>query len=423
MLRSERWLQLAGIAGSAIGVIAVGLLIAQRGIGRNYASYDLSAYIEAARRLRDGAPLYPQLLGDAYRLGDLNLYLYPPPVALFFMPGLLVPLSVASAIWGTALTAFALILAATIARRVVRSRQPLAFAMVIGAFPLQWELANGNVTLVTLGLALAAWYWTERGAPARWRSGGALALAMGLKLLAVPVTLTLAVAGRARLLAATAGLLAALVALTLPFMGAAWADWVRLTFELAAGPQTKSYTVVPEIARSGVGRALLIAATAAALIALGALVRSRRLDGPLGFSAALAAAPYVSAFVFYPYAVLVLPVVAWLGLGRVPAWARVAAFGAWLLVEAQALDPDTILPTALVGTALAVGATIATGALSPSGARPEDQTQDRDLAKHDGAGKRDVEGHGFGAEETAGRATKAEHQERARGVTEQHEGQ
>ena len=340
---------------------AIALLIAQRGIGHDSASYDLFAYVEAARRLRDGAPLYPQLVESTYRLGEVSLYLYPPPVALLFAPALLVSLTVASTIWGIALTILALSVAAWIAADVPPARRPLAFAMFIGAFPLQWELANGNLTLVTLVLALLSWRsWTG------WRAAASLAFAMGLKLLAVPVALPLAIAGRRRLLATTAAILAAIVVLTWPFLGAAWLDWIRLTVELAAGPPTRSYNVVPELLRHGAGRVLLVGATLAALVVTGLLVRARRLTPLLGFSAALSAAPYLSAFVFYPYSILVLPVVVWLGLGAVRPVVRLAAFGAWILVDLQALDPDTVAPLALLGTAVAVSATIALGVWTPS---------------------------------------------------------
>ncbi|HEV2009863.1 MAG TPA: hypothetical protein VGS17_02405, partial [Candidatus Limnocylindria bacterium] len=79
-----------------------------------------------------------------------------------------------------------------------------------------------------------------------------------------------------------------------------------------------------------------------------------------------------SAFVFYPYAILVLPVVVWMGLGSAPVLARLAAFAAWMLIDLQALDPDTVAPTALIGTAIAVGATIAIGLRSAPPATPVD---------------------------------------------------
>jgi hypothetical protein len=240
--------------------------------------------------------------------------------------------------------------------------------MFIGAFPLQWELANGNLTLVTLALALLAWRMRIR-----WQGAAALALAMGLKLLAVPVAVTLAVAGRRRLLALTGAILAAFVLVSWPFLGGAWLDWIRLTYELAAGPQTRAYDVVPELLRTGMGRALLVGATLIALGILGGLVRTRRVDPVLGFSAALSAAPYVSALVFYPYVLLVLPVVAWIALGDVPVVARLAAFAAWILIDVQASDPNTVVPSALVGTAVALGATIAMGLRGPA-RRPAPQT-------------------------------------------------
>ena len=354
MTRGDRVLVIAGLAACAFALAALAILVAQRGIGRNFASYDLSAYIDAARRLRDGLPLYPQLAGGGYELGEVNLYLYPPPVAALFLPALLLPFAVASALWGALLTAIAGGVAIALARTVPPARRPLAAALVIGALPLQWELANGNITLVTLALALAAWAWLPRR-----RTAVPLALAMGLKLLAAPVALAVAVAGAWRVLRWTAVVLAAVLVATWPFLAAAWLDWVRLGAQLAAGPQTRSYNVVPELLRAGPGRALLLAGAPAAIAALGWLVRRRRLTPAAGFGAALAAAPYCSAFVFYPYATLALPVLVRLALGVPSRAATVAGWTAWLLIEVQALDPDTRVPSALLGTLIAVGATIA----------------------------------------------------------------
>jgi hypothetical protein len=159
----------------------------------------------------------------------------------------------------------------------------------------------------------------------------------------------------------TGALLAAVVLVTWPFLGGAWSDWIRLTFQLAAGPQTLTYNIVPSPLRAGMGRALLLGGALVALVVIGATVRARRLSPALGFSAALAAAPYVSAFVLYPYAVLALPVIVWISLGRVAVSARLAGLAAWLLIDLQALDPDTVVPTALIGTVLAVGTTITIG--------------------------------------------------------------
>ncbi len=134
----------------------------------------------------------------------------------------------------------------------------------------------------------------------------------------------------------SAALLAAVVLVSWPLLGTAWLDWIRLTHQLASGPETRPYNVVPDLLRTGAGRALLVGATLVALVVVGSLVQGRRLAPALGFSAALAAAPYVSAFVFYPYAVLVLPVLVWIGLGNARIAARLAAIASWILIDLQA---------------------------------------------------------------------------------------
>src|SRR5215218_7327531 len=61
-------------------------------VGRSFAgslgfAYDFDAYYSAARRLLSGQPLYPPGLAEAYNSGlYANLYLYPPPLAVFLTP-------------------------------------------------------------------------------------------------------------------------------------------------------------------------------------------------------------------------------------------------------------------------------------------------------------------------------------------------
>ena len=65
---------------------------------------------------------------------------------------------------------------------------------------------------------------------------------------------------------------------------------------------------------------------------------------------------------------LALPIVVWIGLGEAPLLPRLAALAGWVLIDLQALDPDAQLPSALIGTALAVGAVIATAAVTRAAA-------------------------------------------------------
>ncbi|HVR88236.1 MAG TPA: glycosyltransferase 87 family protein [Candidatus Limnocylindria bacterium] len=360
----DRLLRLAGVLLIAFAASAIGMLAAQRGLGRDYASYDLSAYVAAADRFRHGEPLYPQLDAASFRLGDQGLFRYPPPVALLFLPALGAPFPVVSALWGIALTMLAVAVALALARAVAPARRPLAVGLTLGAFPLQWELANGNLTLVTLALALVAW----RLRAAVWWAAIPLAVASGLKLLVAPALLAVALSGRRRIGLATCGLSLAAVVVSWPVLGAAWRDWTVLTLQLSQGPQTAGYNVVPEALRGGAGRVALAAIALAVLVACGALARARRVDERLALAAALAAGPFVSAFVFYPYVLFLLPLAVLLVLGDTPPWARVAGIAAWVLADLQALDPLTAYPSALLATALGVGAVFAVARMP--GGRP-----------------------------------------------------
>jgi Glycosyltransferase family 87 len=201
-----------------IGVAAVALLILvdQRGLGRDYGSYDFSAYVAAAGRLAHSEPLYAQLAASGYRLGDQNLFLYPPPVALLFLPALLLPFPLASALWGVALTILAIGVAVVLAQMVVPVRRPLAVGLTLAASPLQFELANGNLTLITLALCILAWQFRA----GTWRPAVPLALAAGLKLLAVPLLLPVALVARRPIVLATIGVALGVVVATWPVLGA-----------------------------------------------------------------------------------------------------------------------------------------------------------------------------------------------------------
>ena len=352
--------RLAGSVLIGVAAVAVLILIDQRGLGRDYGSYDFSAYVGAADRLRRSAPLYPQLAADGYRLGDQNLFLYPPPVALLFLPALFLPFPLASALWGVALTILAVVVAVALSRMVAPARRPLAVGLTLAAPPLLWELANGNLTLITLALCIVAW----RARAGVWRPAAALALAAGLKLLAVPLLLPVAIVASRKVILAILAIAVAVIVVTWPLLGAAWTDWASLTVQLAAGPQTAGYNVVPEALRAGAGRAVLATLTLTVLVACGVLARGRRLHPRLAFGAALAAGPYLSAFVFYPYVVFLLPVLIGLILTDTPPWARAAGVLAWILAAAQALDPSTAYPSALAATILAVSAVIWIGARS-----------------------------------------------------------
>ena len=355
---SQRALRIAGYAGCALAAVAIFLLIQQRGLGRNYGSYDFYAYLTAASHLVGGESLYPQLALPSFELGDQGLYLYPPPIAILFVPLLALPFATASAIWATALTVLAVVLAIALAREFAPARRPLAVALFLGAFPLQWELANGNLTLVTLALVIVAYRIRAR----MWPAAATFGLAVGLKLLALPLVVLFLAARALRVVIAAAVLVAFVVLITLPFLLRDWLDWLVVLSRLVGGPPTSS-NLLPTVFLQWPGRGLVLGFAIASLgVAAAALYRPARLYKEFPLAISLAAAPFVSAFVFYPYLLFALPLVVLLIFGDVPAWVRAAGAVSWMLLELEAIAPLRGIGVAAVAIALAVGLALAAGA-------------------------------------------------------------
>ncbi|MDP9246356.1 MAG: hypothetical protein M3O64_06845, partial [Chloroflexota bacterium] len=87
------------------------------------------------------------------------------------------------------------------------------------------------------------------------------------------------------------------------------------------------------------------------------LARGGRLPMAMAAAIALAVAPFVSAFVFFPYLLVALPLVVVLILGDGPLWLRIAGVAAWLLFQVQAVVWEEF-PSGALGVAIAVAATL-----------------------------------------------------------------
>lgn len=296
----------------ALALLVFALLVLDRGLGSQFAIYDFGAYYFAAARLSHGAPLYPQL-ARPFALGELGLFLYPPPVAVAFIPFTGLPVETASILWAALLVAVAAVVLVALVRSLPAERRPFAAALLLLFAPLQLELGNGNLTLVTLALALAAWRWRSRALV----SGGLLAAALLLKLMPALLLVFYARAGRWRAAAFAALLLALLPLATWPWLGAAWLDYARLALALASGPPTASDThdMLPSALTAGAARAFLPGLALALAFFAAEVVRRDASRAGLAFALSLAAAPLLAPFVFYTYLVLALPLAARLCFG------------------------------------------------------------------------------------------------------------
>lgn len=311
MIRSVGW------AFAALAVLAAIAIGATRPLG-----YDLVAYTGAAQRLLAGAALYQPTEIDRIVLAP-GEFLYPPPVAVLFVPLALLPFDVARALWTAALVALAALLGWWIVRPLDSSVRPWAAAGYALFLPLVAEVTLGNLNLVTLCLALAAWHWRSHA-----RSAGALlAAAFGLKLLPLTVALFVAGARRWRVLAWAAAVLGTVLIASLVWQTDAWVAFARLLVGIASAPPTQAITLIPDAAALRWALPLLAAAVA---VVTGAAARdARRADA--AFAVALASAPLAAPGIWYPYLVFALPL---LGvLLRDASWPRAAALAGWAALE------------------------------------------------------------------------------------------
>ena len=155
------------------------------------AGYDFHAYWLAGRNLLSGAPLYP----DATTiLGLPDEFRYLPIVAIVFVPFAILPYAVALGIW----IGIQLLVAAAVGVALIRtlppSWRPWAAAGYVFFLGLVLEVTLGNVNLISLALALAAWRLRDRAIPA----GIFLAAAVGLKFLPFTLLLFYVASGRWR---------------------------------------------------------------------------------------------------------------------------------------------------------------------------------------------------------------------------------
>ncbi|MGH2471409.1 MAG: glycosyltransferase family 87 protein [Candidatus Limnocylindria bacterium] len=175
------------------------------------AGYDFRAYWLAGRHLLTGAPLYP----DATTiLGLPDEFRYLPIVAILFVPFALLPYEVALAVWLGLQVTIAAAIGVTLIRPLPVAWRPWAAGGYVFFLGLVLEVTLGNVNLMSLALALAAWRLRDRAIPA----GILLAAAVGLKFLPITLLLFYVAAGRWRpvltgAVIGTAGLIAGALAL------------------------------------------------------------------------------------------------------------------------------------------------------------------------------------------------------------------
>ena len=155
------------------------------------AGYDFHAYWLAGRNLLSGEPLYPNA---ATILGLPDEFRYLPIVAIVFVPFALLPYADALTIWIGIQLATAAAVGVALIRPLPPMWRPWAAAGYVFFLGLVLEVTLGNVNLISLALALAAWRFRDRALVA----GFLLAAAVGLKFLPLTLLLFYLASGRWR---------------------------------------------------------------------------------------------------------------------------------------------------------------------------------------------------------------------------------
>ena len=339
-----------GLVWSAGVVLAVLALLAALLVASALpAGYDFRAYWLAGRHLLTGAPLYP---GPDTILGLPDEFRYLPAVAILFVPLALLPYEVALAIWTALQVAVAAVVGIALIRPLPPSWRPWATAGYVFFLGLVLEVTLGNVNLISLALALAAWRLRARALPA----GVLLAAAVGLKFLPFNLLLFYLAAGRWRPVAAGAALGTVALVASAVALPDRTAEYVRFAPRLL-----EQDWVYAHIARPGPPALAAIfwsdafplaLAAASVLVAVIAGVAARRdsSNENTWHALTLATAGYLAPFGYFwtTFLILSLPLAAD-ALRRAAARAsreRAAIVGAvalsWLLMEPQ--EVGTLVP-------------------------------------------------------------------------------
>jgi len=337
-------------AGVVVAVLALGAaLVVASALP---AGYDFRAYWLAGQHLLSGAPLYP---GPDTILGLPDEFRYLPIVAIAFVPFAALPYPVALAIWIPLQVATAAAVGIALIRRLPPLWRPWAAAGYVFFLGLVLEVTLGNVNLLSLGLALAAWRFRDRALPA----GLLLAAAVGLKFLPLTLLLFYVASGRWRPVA-TGGLIgAAALAVSALAMPDRTAEYVRFAPRLL-----EQDWVYAHIARPGPPELAaffwsdwfpLALAVGAVLVAIasGIAARRDRSNENAWHALTLATAGYLAPFGYFwtTFLILSLPLAAETlrraaarpAAERVPIVALVVV--SWVLMEPQ--QTGTLVPILL----------------------------------------------------------------------------
>jgi hypothetical protein len=269
--------------------------------------YDYVAYVGAARRVLDGAPLYDASVDVA---GGFAIFLYPPPFALALVPFALLPGDLGLWLWeGLAIVSFLAGVAILPVRRPVRWG-----VLLLGAldWPVLFALKLGQVGPLLFLLFAIGWRWRDRAIPL------GLSIAAGALVKVQPLIL-LGWAGltgqwRAIATAISAILVAALVS-TIVFGPDVWSGYLTLLGRVSAPVTTPHNFTIGAIAyQAGASEiaAGVVQLLATLAVVTTVLVAIRTASREVSYLTAVVASQAISPLLWDHYAMILLLPVAWL---------------------------------------------------------------------------------------------------------------
>ena len=305
------WILLCG----ALPLLALYFAIAPNVLGDSQAADFHFNYYYAAEAIRAGENFYPPPDFVVRGPGDLIIdYVYPPLVALLTVPWTLLPVGLAEVLFQFLLVA---VFVATLVLLGVRDWRCYGLAFLWP--PVTDAVATGNMSILLGFAAAVVWVYRDRARVA----GAALGVSIAAKVFLWPLTVWLAVSGRARAAAWSVGVAVATVLASWAVVGfRGFAEYPDLVRRLTDRMDERSYSVyalgVDVGLPAGVAWGLWLATAVAVLGAC--VVLARRGDEQRAFVLALAAAIAFSPIVWLHYFALLLVAVAIAQPRLAPIW-------------------------------------------------------------------------------------------------------
>jgi hypothetical protein len=277
--------------------------------------YDYFAYINAAHRILDGAPLYDVSVNVA---GGFAIYLYPPMFALAFLAVGLMP--DALALWQWEAVAVGSIVAGVAILPVKPRVRWIMLILCVINWPVLTSILIGQVGPLLFLLFAIGWRWRDRPVVL------AVTMAAGAMIKVQPVILLgwAALTGRWRAVAVALGVMAVAAVISTVFFGpAVWSDYFSLLGRVngsVATPNGFSPGALAFHAGVSEGAAQLIQFATMVVVGGIVLVSILKASDEVSYLTTVVASQVVSPVVWDHYAVVLVLPVAWL-LERGQWWA------------------------------------------------------------------------------------------------------